>query len=139
MFDRSIGVLHPAAKEVVDLRGAGLAAYHSDGILISANINGTSTSCTQDLAGGMSQILASSTGSVPADYLRDDGGSLLASLTGGTRTWYGTDDQGSVRQTLDDTAAVLVTPRAILVDSVGKGVPVILGKEVPGGRRSYSR
>jgi RHS repeat-associated protein len=84
-------------------------AYNGDGTLVSASVNGTSTTYTQDLAGGMSQILASATGSVLADYLRDDGGTLLASLTGGTRTWYGTDNQGSVRQTLDDSAAVLAT------------------------------
>jgi RHS repeat-associated protein len=76
---------------------------------VSANFTGTNTVYTQGLGGCMSQILASTSGSVLADYLRDDGGSLLASLTGGTRTWYGTDNQGSVRQTLDDSANVLAT------------------------------
>ena len=84
-------------------------AYNGDGTLVSAGVNGTSTSYTQDLAGGMSQVLASTSGGVIADYLRDDGGSLLAGIMGGTRTWYGTDNQGSVRQTLDDSANVLAT------------------------------
>ena len=84
-------------------------AYNGDGTLVSATANGTSTSYTQDLAGGMTQILASTSGGITSDYLRDDGGNLVASLTNSAHTWYGTDNQGSVRQTLDDTGAVLAT------------------------------
>jgi YD repeat-containing protein len=68
--------------------------YNGDGTLVSASINGMSTSYAQDLAGGMSQVLGTSNPGATADYLRDDGGSLLASVTSGTRTWYGTDNQG---------------------------------------------
>src|ERR1039457_7182328 len=37
-------------------------AYNGDGTLVSATANGTSTTYTQDLASGLSQVLATSSG-----------------------------------------------------------------------------
>ena len=82
-------------------------AYNGDGVLASSVANGTNTSYTQDLAGGLSQVLSMTSGGATRDYLRDDSARLLADLANGTRTWYGTDNQGSVRQTLSEVAAVL--------------------------------
>ncbi len=91
------------------LRKDACYAYNGDGTLVSATVDGRSTGYTQDLAGSLSQILASATGGTTSEYLRDDGGILLANVTGGTRTWYGADNQGSVRQVLDDVATVLAS------------------------------
>jgi len=52
------------AKSELKLRGA----------LVSAGVDGTSTSFTLDLASGMSQVLATTAGSVTSDYLSDDSG-----------------------------------------------------------------
>jgi YD repeat-containing protein len=79
-------------------------AYNGDGTLVSATINGTTTSYAQDLAADTSQILAKLSGSTSVDYLY--GSERLAALTGGVRSWYGWDGQGSARQALSDTGNV---------------------------------
>jgi len=114
--DHAIGeLLHAIACYADPLVGTNTSArtqsyaYNGDGTLVSATANGASASYAQDLAGGMSQILASTSGGITSDYLRDDGAALIASLTGGVRSWYGSDNQGSVRQVLDDSGAVLDT------------------------------
>jgi RHS repeat-associated protein len=76
---------------------------------VSQTANGASTSYTQDLAAGQSQVLASTSGGSTTDYLVDANGSLLANLAGGVRTWYGLDGQGSVRQLLTDSGSVTGT------------------------------
>jgi RHS repeat-associated protein len=50
-------------------------------------------------------VLASTTGITTTDYLY--GQDRLAAITSGARAWYLPDGLGSVRQTLDDSAAVL--------------------------------
>ncbi len=67
-------------------------SYNGDGTLVSQTADGTLTTYTRDLAGGLSQVLASTSGSTTTDYLC--GQDRLASLVGGLRTWYGTDGQG---------------------------------------------
>jgi hypothetical protein len=72
--------------------------YDLMGNRTGGTVNGTSTSYAQDQAGGISQVLASTSGGVTTDYLYANQSERLASLAGGIRTWYGTDNQGSVRQ-----------------------------------------
>ena len=64
----------------------------------------------------MSQVLATTSGGVTSNYLRDDGASLLAGIASGTRTWYGKDNPGhgptpkvGRGQTFDNGGNVLAT------------------------------
>ncbi|HWE64939.1 MAG TPA: hypothetical protein VHB98_24760 [Chloroflexota bacterium] len=54
--------------------------YNGDGTLVSRTANGTSTTYTQDLAAGQSQVLASTSGGSTTDYLVDANASRLATL-----------------------------------------------------------
>ena len=84
-------------------RGATTYSYNGDGVLV---YDGT-TRYTQDLAGPLSQVLQTTQGVTSTHYLY--GQERLASVLSGTRTWYVTDALGSVRQTLNNSGAVLGT------------------------------
>jgi hypothetical protein len=82
-------------------RNATSYGYNGDGVLVD---DGT-TQYTQDLASPLTQILQATQGVTTTNHLY--GHERLASVVGGTRAWYATDALGSVRQTLNDSGAVL--------------------------------
>jgi RHS repeat-associated protein len=79
--------------------------YNGDGVLVAQLANSMPITYTQDLAAPLSQMLQIAQGGTTTNYLY--GLDRLAAVSGGTRTWYAADALGSVRQTLDDSGAVL--------------------------------
>jgi hypothetical protein len=75
--------------------------YNGDGVLVQSGV----TTYIQDLALPLSQVLQTRQDITTTDYLY--GQQRLAADDGSDRTWYIHDALGSVRQTLDDSSAVL--------------------------------
>lgn len=73
-------------------------SYNADSVLVQ---QGT-TRYVQDLAAPLSQILSDGTSTYVYGQER-----LFAQASGGAKLWYATDALGSVRQTLNDSGAVL--------------------------------
>ncbi len=99
---------YDAADRLISASGGGVSAnyaYNGDGLLANQTVGGVSTTFTWDVAAGLPQVLATSSGASGARYVYGLG--LLAQQQGGAWQYPLADGLGSVRRLTDPQGHLL--------------------------------